>query len=91
MSLKDCKIDYEAPAVLHEREAAGPIVTGVQYFRGGPIAQGTFADMIVMGRGLPPERAVNTSITIDPGVAGDATFLEFDRYSEIAERSDFPV
>jgi hypothetical protein len=90
MSLKDCKIKYEAPAVLHERVAAGPIVTGVQYFRGGPIAQGTFADMILMGRGLPPERAVNTSITVDADVAGGETFLEFEQYSEIAERADFP-
>ena len=63
MSLADCKIEYDAPAVLHERVASGPIVSGVQVFRGGPIAEGSFAGMIKKGLALPQERAVNRKLT----------------------------
>jgi hypothetical protein len=91
MSLRDCKIEYDALAVLHERVPAGPIRSGVQFLRGGPIAQGTVARMIKVGMAVPPDRAVNTSITVDHHVAGGETFLEFGQYSEIAQRSDFPA
>ena len=54
MSLSDCKIEYKAFAVLHECVAAGPMMSGVQFFRGEPIAEGTLAGMIKMGMALPP-------------------------------------
>jgi hypothetical protein len=91
MSLSDCKIEYKAFAVLHECVAAGPMMSGVQFFRGEPIAEGTLAGMIKMGMALPHERAVNTSITIDAHVAGGDTLLEFTQYRQIAERTDFPT
>ena len=49
MSRSDQRFDYAAPAVLHENVPGGPIVTGVQTWRGGPIAEGTLAEMIRMG------------------------------------------
>ena len=91
MSRSDQRFDYAAPAVLHENVPGGPIVTGVQTWRGGPIAEGTLADMIRMGIALPMSRAVHTSITVDAhtSAAGD-TLLKYSQYCEIADRADFP-
>lgn len=84
------KIVYDATAVLHEHVTAGPAACGVQFFRGGPINEGTFAEMIKFGMALPPDRAINTSITIDCYVAEGRTLLEFEEYREFGKRADYP-
>jgi len=83
MSLSDCKINYEAAAVLHERET----VRDARKVRGGgPISNGSLAEMIREAM-ASPERFGNISISVD-GV-GDG-WLEIAEIKEIFRRSDFP-
>ena len=91
MNYENQRILYNAPAVLHELDAPDIARPGVQITRGGPIDRGSFANMIKRGLKLPLDRARNTSITIDKGVVGEETWLNFEDYSAIAERSDFPI
>jgi hypothetical protein len=89
MSLSDCEIAYDAAASLHER-AWQPIVSGVQFGRGGAIATGTLAAMVKKAVGMPKESWGNLSITVDPHAAEGKTWLEFVQIEEIARRPDFP-
>lgn len=91
MSLSDCKIDWDAPAILHERVWTPPAPAPSQLGHGGPVVHGSFAGMVRRALAAEAAKQEDMSITVDAYVVGGKTWLEIDDIREVSKRPDFPA
>lgn len=88
MALIDCRIDWDAGAVLQELVELTPASDWV----GQQIYNGTIAGAVKLFQTLPRERQERIDMFVEAGRVADAqsTILGFHELTEIAGRGDLP-
>lgn len=88
MSLQDCGVAWDAPAILKDVKTPTSSFAWV----GDPVYDGTIAGAIRMFKTLPLDQQRRIEMFIDAGtIAGvDATVIGCDALAKLATRQDLP-